>query len=330
LQFEDERAEVIKIPTIAAALGALAIAAAAANAITEYGAPGDGPYDVAVDGAGRVYFTEMAAARIGRFDPRSQTLAEFRVPTAGSGPRGIVVAPDGTVIFTETTANKIGWFDPQRSAFHEYPTGNALAPNTPVLVGDGVVYFTAPGSDAIGRLDLASGAVATFAVPTPNAAPYGIKLGPDRALYFTEPGANKIGRFDLESHLISEFATLAAASAPHRLWIWNHYAYFTEFGAGMLGRFDIRRHTFREWPSPGGRASKPDGIAIDRNGQVWCAESAGVSGLSIVHFDPARETFATAIPIRSRGAVVGDMALAPGGSIWMALGGAHRIAVLSP
>jgi virginiamycin B lyase len=322
--------KVIKVPTITAALGALAIAAVAGTAITEYGAPGDAPYDVAVDGAGRVYFTEPAAARIGRFDPASRTLVEFRVPTAGSGPHGIVVAPDGTVIFAETTANKIGWFDPARSAFHEYPTGNALAPLTPALAGEGEVYFTAPGSDAIGRLDLASGAVATFAVPTPNAAPYGIKLGPDRALYFTEPGADKIGRFDLESHLIGEFATPAAASAPHRLWIWNDYVYFTEFGAGMLGRFDTRSHTFREWPSPGGRASRPDGIAIDRNGQVWYAESAGVSGISIIHFDPARETFAATIPIRARGATVGDMALAPGGSIWMALGAADRIAVLSP
>src|SRR5208282_6636545 len=99
-------ADMITIRTIAAALGALAIAAAATAAITEYGAPGDAPYDAAVDGAGRVYFTEMTAARIGRFYPRSQTLAEFRVPTAGSGPHGIVVAPDGTVVFTETTANK--------------------------------------------------------------------------------------------------------------------------------------------------------------------------------------------------------------------------------
>jgi virginiamycin B lyase len=321
---------VTKIRTIAAALGVLAIAAATTPTITEYGTPTSAPSEVSVDGAGRVYFTEMDAAKIGRFDPVSQTLDEFRVPAAGSGPDGIVVGPDGTVVFTETTANKIGCFYPARSAFHEYPTGNALAPHTPVLAGNGEVYFTAPGSDAIGRLDFASGAVATFAVPTPNSAPCGIRLGPDHALYFTEPGVNKIGRFDLESHLIKEFATPAAESAPRGLWIWNDYVYFTEFGAGMLGRFDIRSHTFREWPSPGGRASGPDAIAIDRNGQVWYAESAGASGVSIIHFDPMRDTFAPAIPIGSRGATVGDMDLAPDGRIWMALGGIDRLAVLSP
>ena len=317
----------ITVRTIGAALGALAIAAAAIPAITEYSTPGDAPFDVAVDSAGRVYFTETSAARIGRFDPRSRTLAEFRVPSAGSGPRGIAIAPDGTIVFTETDANKIGYLDAARSVFHEYPTGNAVAPRSLVLIGDGEVYFTAPGSDAIGRLDRASGAVATFAVPTPHSAPYGIKLGPDRALYFTEPGSGKIGRFDLGSHLIREFATPTAGSAPRGLWIWNDYVYFTEFGAGRLGRFDIRDRSFREWPSPGGRASRPDAIAIDRNGQVWYAESARAT---IVRFDPAREAFAAAIPIGSRGAVVGDMDLAPDGRIWMVLGGLDRIAVLSP
>ena len=314
----------IRIGAVAAGLGALAIAAAR-PAITEYSAPGGAPYDIAVDGAGRVYFTEMEAGKIGRFDPKSQRFSEFTVPAASSGPHGIAIDADGTVVFTEIKAGKIGCLDPARSVFHEYPTGNALAPDTPVLAGDGAVYFTAQGSDAIGRLDRASGMVATFATPTPNSVPSGIKLGPDHALYFTEPGSGRIGRFDLQSHLIREFATPTAHSAPRRLWIWNDYAYFTEFGAGRLGRFNIRDHTFREWPSPGGPVSRPDAIAIDRAGRVWYNETAR---RTIVQFDPARERFtAAAIPLY--GAVAGGMDLAPDGSILMALG-SGRLAAMSP
>ena len=312
----------------AAILGALALAAVAGATIAEYKVPTAGafPHDPAVDGAGRVYFTEMMADKIGRFDPASATFAEFKVPTAGCGPHGIVVGSDGIVTFTEIHANKIARFDPAREAFHEYPTGNAAEPHTPVLTSDREVYFTAPGSDAIARLDIASGAVATYAVPTPDAVPYGIKLGPDRALYFTEFGSNKIGRFDLASHLIKEFATPTAESAPRRLWFSKNALYFTEFAAGRLGRLDLSDNTIKEWLSPGGAGSLPYGIVVDRNGQVWYEESA--SG-TIVRFDPLHQKFAGTIPLLSRGAVVRNMDIAPDGRIWMALSGVDRIGVLS-
>jgi virginiamycin B lyase len=309
-------------------LGALAIGAAMMPAISEYSVPTRGafPHDPAVDRAGRVYFTEMEADKIGRFDPASAAFSEFKVPTHDSGPHGIVVGPDGMVTFTEIHGNKIGRFDPEREAFHEFPTGEALQPHTPVLMPDGIVFFTAPGADAIGRLDPASGAVATFAVPTPNAVPYGIKLGPDRALYFTEFGSNKIGRFDLITYQIKEFITPTVESAPRRLWFRGDDLYFTEFGAGRLGRLNVRDHGIREWLSPGGAGSMPYGIAVDRSGQVWYEETA--SGM-IVRFDSARERFTTT-PLASRSAVIRNMDLAPDGRIWMALSGVDRIGVLAP
>jgi virginiamycin B lyase len=313
---------------VAALLGALAVGAALVPAISEYRVPTKGafPHDPAVDQAGRVYFTEMEANKIGRFDPASAAFSEFRVPTHDSGPHGIMVGPHGIVTFTEIRGNKIGRFDPEREAFHEFPTGEALEPHTPVLTPDGSVFFTAPGSDAIGRLDPASGAVATFAVPTPNAVPYGIKLGPDRALYFTEFGSNKIGRFDLETHQMREFTTPTAASSPRRLWFRGDDLYFTEFGAGRLGRLNVRDHEIKEWLSPGGAGSMPYGIALDRSGQVWYEETA--SGM-MVHFDPARQRFTT-LALASRSAVIRNMDLAPDGRIWMALSGVDRIGVLSP
>jgi virginiamycin B lyase len=321
----------MKVRNLAAIMiGVIALAAAAGPMIVEYAVPAAGafPHDTAVDGAGRVYFTEMNADKLGRFDPESGTFSEFKVPSANSEPHGIVVGPDGIVSFTEISADKIGRFDPAQATFHEYPTGNAQGPHTPVVTPDRQIYFTAPGSDAIGRLDSASGAVATYAVPTVDAVPYGIKSGPDGALYFTEFGSNKIGRFDLQTHLIKEFVTPTAGSAPRRLWFWKEYAYFTEFGAGKLGRLDIGNGVIKEWPSPGGSASMPYGIVVDKSGQVWYEESG--TG-AIIHFDPAREVFVSIpLPLASRGAMVRNMDLAPDGRIWIALSGVDRIGVLRP
>jgi hypothetical protein len=48
---------------------------------------------------------------------------------------------------------------------------------------------------ALQRAEPVSGQSFTeFPIPTPNAFPQGITVGPDRALWFTEENANKIGR----------------------------------------------------------------------------------------------------------------------------------------
>jgi hypothetical protein len=50
-----------------------------------------------------------------------------------------------------------------------------------------------------------AGVVTTFAVPTPNSAPWGIAAGPDGNLWFTEIVANQIGRITTNG-VVTEFA----------------------------------------------------------------------------------------------------------------------------
>lgn len=79
--------------------------------------------------------------------------------------------------------------------------------------------------------------VTEFSVPTPNAAPWDITVGPDGNLWFTEEEANKIGRIT-PSGVITEFssgitpnaAPMGIASGPDgNLW-------FTEPGVNRIGR----------------------------------------------------------------------------------------------
>jgi len=283
------------------------------------------PHDPAVDRAGRVYFTEINANKIGRLDPVSGHCDEFAVPSAKSSPHGIVVGNDGWVTFTENRAGKIGRFDPRREQFHEYPIAGADDPHTPVLAPDGVIFFTAQNANVLGRLDPSSGAATVFAVPTPDAMPYGIKLGPDGALYFCEFGSNKIGRFDRATHRFQEFATPTAGSAPRRLWFDRSELFFTEYAAGRLGRLRLSDHSIKEWLSPGGADSKPYAIAIDGHGAVWYEESArGV----LVRFEPRTERFTTTVALPTSGAVIRNMDVAPDGRVWMALSGVDRLGVI--
>jgi streptogramin lyase len=56
---------------------------------------------------GNVWFTEVAANRIGVITP-SGTIAEYTIPTPVSGPFGITLGPDNNLWFTEFNTGQIG------------------------------------------------------------------------------------------------------------------------------------------------------------------------------------------------------------------------------
>src|SRR5215470_4225185 len=64
--------------------------------------------------------------------------------------------------------------------------------------------------------------VSEFPIPTPDALPAGIAVGPDGALWFGEFGSNKIGRITAGG-VITEFAIPPPADGP-------------AVGAGLVGR----------------------------------------------------------------------------------------------
>ena len=65
------------------------------------------PQGIALDQEGKVWFTERAADKIGRLDPKTGEKNESPIPTAGS-PDGLAIDSEGNVWFVETFAGKIG------------------------------------------------------------------------------------------------------------------------------------------------------------------------------------------------------------------------------
>jgi virginiamycin B lyase len=61
---------------------------------------------------------------------------------------------------------------------------------------DGALWFTELAGNKVGRISTA-GAIAEFAIPTPDSGPWGITAGPDGAMWFTESAAVQIGRISV-------------------------------------------------------------------------------------------------------------------------------------
>src|SRR5215471_13634240 len=109
-------------------------------------------------------------------------------------------------------------------------------------------------------------------IPTPDAKPYIIVVGPDGALWFCESGAAKIGRLDPHSGTFTEFATPTPDSRPigiipgadGNLW-------FCENGANQIGRITPQGAiTEFALPTPG---AGPDGIMSGPDGNIWFSEA---------------------------------------------------------
>ncbi len=76
--------------------------------------PGGGPYAVDVDlKRNLVYFSEQYGDKIGRFDPRTNTWAEFPLPTLNADVRRIEADPTNPnrIWWSGSGSDKIGYID---------------------------------------------------------------------------------------------------------------------------------------------------------------------------------------------------------------------------
>src|SRR5947208_1731859 len=73
--------------------------------------PAIGPYGLALDRDGNVWFCRMGADRMGRLDPRTGRMSELDTGR-GSQPRRVAAAPDGMLWVTYYGNGKLAKIDP--------------------------------------------------------------------------------------------------------------------------------------------------------------------------------------------------------------------------
>jgi streptogramin lyase len=133
-------------------------------------APGSDPYGIAVDKDGNIWFTESGStdgrSRIGKLNPMTNVLTEYRIPSDNAEPRGILVdnvaelgrvRPGfaGRIWVAEHRGNKIAKFDPEGNTFVEFTRPVSGAPHGLAmdLTASPKIWFTDEGGARIGRID---------------------------------------------------------------------------------------------------------------------------------------------------------------------------------
>ena len=137
-----------------------------------------------------LWFTDPGNNMIGKITT-SGTSTEYAA-AAGSQPFGIL-ARSGSLLFGETGAANIGQSTTAGSITEiSGPVGSTPALLARDALGD--VWFSDSGLNALGKL-VGSLITETSPIPTANASPDGITVGPGGTIWFTEFKADKIGVF---------------------------------------------------------------------------------------------------------------------------------------
>ena len=158
-------------------------------------------------------FTEKVGNQIGRIDPVTKQITEFKTGlTANSQPVGITSGPDGALWFAESNTDLIGRIDPVTDQITEF--GSGIIPHnsapTGITVGpDNNLWFTELGSEVnpaggLGRITVQGANTQFTRGLTPASGPAGITSGPNGSLYFTEQNSGFIGQITTQG-VITEF-----------------------------------------------------------------------------------------------------------------------------
>jgi len=302
--------------------------------ITEWDVPTSNslPYDIVSTRTG-VWYTGLFANVIGRFDPKTQQFEEYHL-RPGTSPSSLMEYPTanflGSIWFTSQTGGLVGEFHPMWGYMGYWGKGDVFEHAIPgpklllrnIAHGQGGLWFTVPearpplypSGSKIGRVNQYSLEVHLSDLPRVTADPSGLACNSNGFPFFADRNSPRLGTVQPVTMQVKEYLLPDPGSRATSLTITSDdVVWYTDNLRGYLGRFDPKAGDFKEWPSPSGRRSRPDGIA-SMGGIIWYAES-GAKPNMLVRFDPKTEKFQT-WPVKAGGGIK-NIHADPDGSLWL-------------
>lgn len=138
--------------------------------MTEYPLPANAdPHTVSIDRAGGVWYTGNHNRTVGRLDPATGEITEFKMPDpAARDPHTAVFDDNGTMWFTLQQSNMVGRLDSATGAIKEWPSPSGPKSHPYGLaVVDGIVWYNESGTrpDALVRFDPRSETFQSWPIP---------------------------------------------------------------------------------------------------------------------------------------------------------------------
>ena len=198
--------------------------------------PGARPHDPLATADGALWYTGQMANVLGRIDPKTGKVREYKLTTAHSGPHGLVEDKGGNIWYTGNTGALIGKLDPKTAKVTEYkmPDPEVKDPHTLIFDQAGILWFTAQNSNRIGRLDPATGEIKLLTPPTAKSRPYGMAVNSKGTVFYVPFGIAVI-----DGNLAPEGCIIKASAADPKLMEHEGRAVVFENAADLAARIDL-------------------------------------------------------------------------------------------
>ena len=246
--------------------------------ITEYEFPrfDQRPHDVVGDADGNIWFNSNREPLIGKLDPETGAVVEYRIPvTPGkhTGQHWLDVMNDGKIVFTETWATNLGILDPNTGevVLRDGMSGNKdLAP-------DGFIWGTCDGG-YVCKFDPATAKPVERYPMQKSRGTYGNAVSPD-GKYFGggtpwQSDFDGLVMFDIENKQVYEVETPSGTSDASRAGFDPDGNLWSGGRGGLITVMDQKTKQVREYapltPYVTFYEAKPD-----KNGEVWAGAQRG-------------------------------------------------------
>lgn len=287
--------------------------------ITEYDLPDPGrlPHDADLDNNGMVWYNDFREPLIGRLDPRTGEIKEWRMPPLKAdfpeGTLSIEFNRDGYLWIPRFRQGGYTRFDPRTEEFKTWlvpPAFNDARAIQPQVAAapDGTAWFPGGESLLIFKVDPAANQVSEYpmypdyhpdekssgiiqfaynATPTGHST-YGLAADSKSSIYICDIVGGNIGKIDGKTGKVTLYKTPTLNSGPRRVSVdLQDRVWFGEYYANKLGMFDPKTEQFKEWAAPTPWVG-PYPAKTDKNGEAW---TAGMSTDLILRLDPKTGKF---------------------------------------
>jgi virginiamycin B lyase len=230
--------------------------------------PGHRPHGVLVDKQGVVWTTGNGNGTIGRLDPASGKITEFKTPSGGGGPHTLVVTDDGgTIWFTLQSGSKVASLDAKSGRITEYQTSGG--PYGLALDKAGNVWFCRIGDNKMGKLDPKTGAMSEVDMGR-GSQPRRVATAPDGMLWVALYGNGKLAKLDPAAmKVVKEYALPGGDAGPYAVTVdGGGMVWINEINTDTVVRFDPKTEKMRVVQLP----SRNTGIRkmiVDAGGKLW-------------------------------------------------------------
>jgi virginiamycin B lyase len=220
---------------------------------------------------GTVWFTELAAGRIGHLDPKTKEITEYQntpLPDGKHTTAHTIRVDDSGRVWT-SGGPAISMFDPKYERFTHFDLGGTYGN---VVGHNGDEWFTSFVPDGpIARVSK-DGVLTRFDPPT-KGKPQRLQVDADGIVWFTERRGGKIGRLDPTTGTFKEFPLPGPEPSPYAIGIdRDHMIWYSSHEQDTLGRLDPRTGEVTEYPYPHSEISMRE-LFLDSQGRMWYASS---------------------------------------------------------